>query len=123
LSGGKCWDCGEPIRAIDAVSLIAHLAPVGTWTGFLHFRCGPPQILDARRDRRAALRMADYLAEVSSDVQGFVVVRNYPAPHGVLVVSPETPIGARTETEAGPSTSFATPPSPTLPRPASTCPC
>lgn len=51
LSGGKCWDCGEPIRAIDAVSLIAHLTPVGTWTGFLHFRCGQPQILDARRDR------------------------------------------------------------------------
>jgi hypothetical protein len=101
MSGGTCWDCDKPIRAADAVSLIAHLTPLGARAGFLHFRCGPPQIMDGRRNRRAALHMADYLAEVSSDVQGFVVVRNYPAPHGVLVVSPETPIGARTETGDG----------------------
>lgn len=101
MGGGTCWDCEKPILPVDAVSLIAHLTPLGTRTGFLHFRCGPPQIMDDRRSRRAALHMADYLAEVSSDVQGFVVVRSYPAPHGVLVVSPTTPTSARTETGDG----------------------
>jgi hypothetical protein len=98
MSGGTCWDCRKPIRARDAVSLIVHLTQIGSRVGFLHFRCGPPQILDGRRSRRAALRLEDYLAEISSDVQGFVVVRSFPAPHAMLVVSPETPIAAVLET-------------------------
>ncbi|HTW97599.1 MAG TPA: hypothetical protein VMD59_02420 [Acidimicrobiales bacterium] len=41
--------------------------------------------------------MEQYLAERSTDVQGFVVLRSSPEPHGVLVVSPETPLRAREE--------------------------
>jgi hypothetical protein len=39
-----------------------------------------PQVIDDRRNRRAAVRLNQYLSEVSSDVQGFVAVRNHPTP-------------------------------------------
>lgn len=55
----------------------------------------PPQVLDDRRSRRAAIHMEQHLLERSTDVQGFVVVRRWPDPHGVLVVSLETPLRGR----------------------------
>jgi len=39
--------------------------------------------------------MRRYLVERSTDVQAFVALRTDPAPHGLLVVSPETGVRAR----------------------------
>jgi hypothetical protein len=97
MGGGNCKLCGDAIRPADQVSLVAHLTSAGDRVGFLHYRCGPPQILDDQRSRHASLRMAEYLKEVSVDVQAFALIRDYPAPHGVLVVSAETPSLAREE--------------------------
>ncbi len=91
MGGGICWKCHQAIRQNEGVSLIAHLTSFASRLGFLHSRCGPPQVLDHRRNRLEALRAANHLREVSSDVQAFVAVREYPAPHGMLIISPETP--------------------------------
>jgi len=95
--GGNCWDCHGVIRSRDDVSLLVHLTSAGRRIGFAHLRCVPPQVIDDRRSRRAAVRMSQYLSEVSSDVQGFVAIRRHPSPHGVLVVSPTVGITARDE--------------------------
>lgn len=60
-------------------------------------RCGPPQIIDDRRNRRAAIAMARDMKERSTDAQAFVVVRGFPAPYGLLVVSPDASFSARAE--------------------------
>lgn len=95
--GGNCWYCHEVIRSRDDVSLIVHLTSAAGRIGFAHLRCVPPQVIDDRRSRRAAVRMSQHLSEVSSDVQGFVAIRGHPSPHGVLVVSPTVGIAARDE--------------------------
>lgn len=95
--GGDCKLCGDAIRPTDQVSMVARLTSAGYSIGFLHYRCGPPQTLDDRRSRRASLRMAEYLREVSADAQAFALIRDYPAPHAVLVVSAQTPSLAREE--------------------------
>ena len=89
LGGGRCWACHGKIHHTDDVSLVVHETAAGGKVGFVHFRCGPPQLIDNRRNRRAAIAMDRYLKERSTDAQAFVVARNYPSPHGMLVVSPE----------------------------------
>lgn len=97
LGGGSCWLCNDPIHASDRVSMVAHLTSTGDRLGFLHYRCAPPQILDERRSRQASLRMAGYLKDASTEAQAFALLRDYPTPHGLLVVSAETPSLAQEE--------------------------
>ena len=97
LSGGNCWSCEGTIHHVDDVSLILHKTPVGGKIGFLHLRCGPPQILDSGRNRRAAIAFESYFRDRSTDAQAFAVVRNYPYPHALLVVSQEASFSAREE--------------------------
>ena len=97
LGGGHCWSCNAKIHHTEDVSLVVHKTAAGGRVGFLHFRCGPPQLLDVSRNRRAAIAMGRYLRERSTDAQAFVVVRSYPSPHGVLVVSLDASLSARAE--------------------------
>jgi hypothetical protein len=97
MSDNGCWKCGMPMRAEDDVSLVAQTTSVGGRVGFVHMRCAPPQLIDTRRSRRAALAFDRYFESASSDVPGFMIVRDYPAPHGLLVVSAESGIKARGE--------------------------
>jgi hypothetical protein len=76
MGGGNCKICHDPIQPTDWVSMVAHLTSAGDSVGFLHYRCRPPQILDDRRSRRASLRMAEYLKDVSGDAQAFVLIRD-----------------------------------------------
>lgn len=97
MGGGDCWECRQPIQTPDDVSFIAHMTPNAARLGFAHFRCIPPQLIDERRSRRAALFMQRYLLERSTDSQAFVLFRSEPTPRGMLVVSPETGMRARNE--------------------------
>lgn len=99
LGGGHCWACNEKIHHTDDVSLVVHKTPAGGRVGFIHFRCGPPQLRNERRNRRAAIAMERYIRERSTDAQAFVVFRNYASPQGVLVVSLETPVAQRTHND------------------------
>lgn len=97
LGGGTCWGCSSKIRGTDDVSLIAHTAPTGGRIGFIHVSCGPPQIIDSHRNRQAAIQMNRYIENRFLDVQAFVMGREYPSPHGLLVVSPESGFTYKTE--------------------------
>lgn len=97
LSGGKCWSCGLKIHHVEDVSLVVNETAVGGHVGFIHLRCGPPQIHNSRRNRRAAHAFDRYMRDRSSDAQAFTVVRNYPHPHGVLVISLQAPITTKAE--------------------------
>ncbi|HZT96402.1 MAG TPA: hypothetical protein VFB34_06150, partial [Chloroflexota bacterium] len=97
LNGGNCWACEGGIHHPDDVSLVVRVTAVGGKTGFIHMRCGPPQILDERRNRRAAIAMSKYLLERGTDAQAFAGVRSYPAPHSMLFVSLEAPVSATAE--------------------------
>lgn len=94
-AGGRCWDCQRPIRPDEAVSVLVHMTATSSRMGFAHAGCVPPQVLDRRRNRRAALRSNEYLQDRSTDVQAFVVYREYPAPKAMLVVSPEVAVRFR----------------------------
>lgn len=95
MAGGNCWTCHGRIELSADVSLVAHATSVGLRAGFVHFACAPPQLIDDRHNRRAAIRMNGRLADMASTVQGFVALKKYPAPHGLLVVSPESVMRAR----------------------------
>ncbi len=69
----------------------------GGTVGFIHRRCGPPQIIDRRRNRPAAIAQHHYLAECVTDAQAFAATRNYPSPHVMLVVSPSSPMAVTTD--------------------------
>ena len=97
LGGGRCWVCQRTIRPSDDVSLVVDQTSAGARLGFLHYRCGPPQLHDRRRDRRAAIAMARYLKNRAAEVQAFALFRSYPFPRAVLVVSQEAAVPARTE--------------------------
>jgi hypothetical protein len=97
MGGGNCWTCRGRIEVSDEVSLVAHATGVGLRVGFVHFRCAPPQFIDDRRNRRSAIQMRGRLADMASTVQGFVALRKFPAPHCLLVVSPESMMRAREE--------------------------
>lgn len=99
LGGGSCWACEARIHHTDDVSLAAHKTPAGARVGFIHFRCGPPQLRNDRRNRRAAIAMDHFIKERFSDVQAFVAFRNHASPQGVLVVSPGTPLAARADND------------------------
>lgn len=85
MGGGDCWECRQATHVGDEVSLIAHLTPTAAMLGFAYYGCAPPQLVDDRRNRRAALAMRRYIDERSSDVQAFAMIRSDPPPHGLLV--------------------------------------
>jgi hypothetical protein len=99
FNGGTCLICDAPIHAVEDVSLATSDTPVGTRLTFLHLRCGPPQRLDLSRNRRAAIAMDRDLHSRSMDLQAFTVLREYPAPLCMLVISPE--IGITTHADNG----------------------
>ncbi len=87
LNGGQCWLCGGRLHRIDDVSLVVDETALTGILGFIHYRCGPPQISDRRRNRRAAIERDAFREDGSTDAQAFASLRNYPAPHAALVVS------------------------------------
>lgn len=97
LGGGRCWICRTTIHPVDDVSLVAHLTAAGRRAGFVHLRCAPPQVIDRRRNRRAALSLERHMKERMTDAQAFAGCRDYPAPHAFLVVSSEVCLAVRTE--------------------------
>ena len=92
LGGGWCLACGATIHHVEDVSLIVHATSVGAKVAFVHMRCGPPQLLDARRNRRAAIAMDTYFKDRCGDAQAFVAYRSDPAPRGMLVVTQQATV-------------------------------
>ena len=65
FSGGHCWSSHGKIHHSGDVSLIVHKTPAGGKVGALHFRCGPPQIIDSGRNRRATIAFDRYIQDRS----------------------------------------------------------
>ncbi len=97
LGGGSCAQCRATIHNVEDVSVVATLTAAGARASFVHLRCAPPQIIDNRRNRRAALAHDQYMKERVSDAQAFAGCRDHRAPHAFVVVSFEVALSERTE--------------------------
>ncbi len=96
-TGAACRNCGSSVRPDEGWCVVVRQTAVGAAAGVVHHRCGPPQVLDQRRNRTASISFARYEDDRAQDVQAFPAVRSDPAPRALFVVSQVAPFRARTE--------------------------